>query len=171
DGQSGAVYYSSEYQVVRGSSELRLSDLSSESDSFEPMKLDISSERGGMNIPCGSNPFGANRLSWKVIDRSDMASLKVAQDTFLLPLSQAENVYVRSFDLGERMKPFGLKGSKKISQILKDRKVPLEQRPYRLVLSVDDTVAWLLGEVTSDKFMVKEQDKEIVVFTLESISF
>ena len=54
-------------------------------------------------------------------------------------------VIVRSWKPGDRMKPLGMKGSKKLQDIFVDGKVPLEQRRRLPLFECDDEIVWLPG--------------------------
>ena len=52
---------------------------------------------------------------------------------------------VRPWKEGDRMKPIGMKGSKLISDILTDAKVPSHLRATQLILEDDATIHWCIG--------------------------
>ena len=50
-----------------------------------------------------------------------------------------------------KIQPIGMTGHKKISDILKDKKIPLENRYNNIILMSGDTPLWIPGVVTSQK--------------------
>lgn len=55
------------------------------------------------------------------------------------------NLWIRSWKAGDRLKPFGMKGSKKIQDILVDAKIPRAER-YRVpVVECDGEIIWVPG--------------------------
>ena len=60
------------------------------------------------------------------------------------------------------MVPLGMKGSKKIKDILMDLKVPRQQRDYIPVVCFDDKISWLVGLRTSQEFKITKDTKTIL---------
>lgn len=52
---------------------------------------------------------------------------------------------IRQWEIGDRMKPIGIKGSKLISDILKDAKIPNHLRPNQFVVHDDEKIVWCVG--------------------------
>ncbi|WMN06463.1 tRNA lysidine(34) synthetase TilS [Marivirga arenosa] len=63
---------------------------------------------------------------------------------------------------GDKIQPLGMKGKKKISDILIDQKVPLHQKENKLVLKSEGEVVWLVGHKFSDLFKVKDSTKKVL---------
>ena len=51
----------------------------------------------------------------------------------------------RSFMNGDRMRPLGMRGTRKVQDIFVDRKLPRARRERFPVVTVGDTIAWLPG--------------------------
>ena len=56
-----------------------------------------------------------------------------------------EPVFIRSWQPGDRIRPLGMKGSKKIQDILTDLKVPVDQRGQVPLLECRGEIIWLPG--------------------------
>jgi tRNA(Ile)-lysidine synthase len=52
---------------------------------------------------------------------------------------------VRTWEIGDRMKPIGMKGSKLISDILKDAKIPANKKKDQLVVVDQEKIIWCVG--------------------------
>jgi tRNA(Ile)-lysidine synthase len=59
----------------------------------------------------------------------------------------AAGLVVRNFARGDRVSPFGMKGSRKLHDIFVDRKVPRPRRPTFPVVTLEEEIAWLPGMV------------------------
>ena len=59
----------------------------------------------------------------------------------------AAGLVVRNFARGDRVSPFGMKGSRKLHDIFVDRKVPRPRRPTFPVVTLREEIAWLPGMV------------------------
>ncbi len=66
-------------------------------------------------------------------------------------------VYVRSWLSGDRMKPTGLKGSKKIQDIFVDEKVPRDQRGRVPLFECAGEIIWVPGYRVSREWMVPDE--------------
>jgi tRNA(Ile)-lysidine synthase len=68
---------------------------------------------------------------------------------------------------GDRFVPFGMKGSKLVSDYLTDRHRSLiEKRRQTVVEDADGRIVWLVGERTDNRFRVSEATTEVLVMTL-----
>jgi len=73
---------------------------------------------------------------------------------------------IRLWKPGERMQPFGMKGSKKISDILTDLKVPLHLKEKTYVLTSAGKPVWLIGYKTDDKYKIHDKTRRILKISL-----
>ncbi len=69
---------------------------------------------------------------------------------------------LRKWKPGDRMSPLGMKGKKKISDILIDSKVPQHEKDQVFVLLSGEEIVWMLGAVVSENFKVKTESKQIL---------
>lgn len=70
---------------------------------------------------------------------------------------------------GDRMRPYGMTGSRKLQDILTDCKVPLDKRGHMLVLEVDGDIAWLPGYRVSADWAVESSNAECLQISLALI--
>jgi len=68
---------------------------------------------------------------------------------------------------GDRMRPLGMKGTKKLSDVLVDAKVPRRQRGITPVVRDGERVVWLAGVRMSDEYKVDEGTTRAVRLTWE----
>ena len=61
---------------------------------------------------------------------------------------------LRKWKSGDKMKPLGMKGNKKISDILIDKKIPLTEKEKTYVLISNNEIIWLVGVTISDDYKV-----------------
>ena len=69
-------------------------------------------------------------------------------------LLSKKSLKVRTWRDGDRFKPLGMKGNKKISDFLVDKKMNRFDKEKQLVLTADDEIIWLCGQRISDKVKV-----------------
>jgi tRNA(Ile)-lysidine synthase len=75
---------------------------------------------------------------------------------------------VRTWQEGDSFVPLGMKGNKKVSDLLVDEKVPLNQKQHVSVVVSGDEIVWVVGIRISDKVKVNEETQK--VFLMEFIS-
>jgi tRNA(Ile)-lysidine synthase len=70
---------------------------------------------------------------------------------------------IRSIKEGDRIKPLGMHGHKKISDILIDKKIPLPMKSMYFVIEVEQKIAWLQGLVISEEFKIQNDSKVVLI--------
>lgn len=66
---------------------------------------------------------------------------------------------VRVWKEGDSMQPFGFSGTKKVSDILTEIKVPSDEKTYYPLLTINGEVAWIPGYRIAEKYKVTDQNK------------
>jgi tRNA(Ile)-lysidine synthase len=72
------------------------------------------------------------------------------------------NLVVRHRRPGDRFRPFGMEGSKKLKDYLIDVGMPASQRDAQVLLMADDTIAWVVGLAISSHAAVTSDTKRIL---------
>lgn len=75
---------------------------------------------------------------------------------------------LRLWKQGDSFVPFGMKGRKKVSDYLTDRKFSLLQKERQWVLCCGDDIAWLVGERSDNRFRVDEHTRRVTIVHVES---
>ena len=101
-----------------------------------------------------SHALGEIRLSVEegnhpVLRGSDAASLDFDR--------LSDQLIIRKWERGDRFRPLGMKGKKKISDFMIDEKIPLNLKERTFVLESDGVVAWVIGHRISHDFRVTEK--------------
>ena len=68
---------------------------------------------------------------------------------------------------GDRMRPLGMNGTRKLSDLLIDQKVPRRRRPSTPVVRDGEGIVWLAGVRMSDEYRVNEHTARAVRLTWE----
>ncbi|MGB4593647.1 MAG: tRNA lysidine(34) synthetase TilS [Coriobacteriia bacterium] len=66
---------------------------------------------------------------------------------------------------GDRMRPLGMTGSKKLQDLLTDAKVPRRRRASTPVVRDGDSIVWVAGVRMSDEHKVTSQTRRVMVLT------
>jgi tRNA(Ile)-lysidine synthase len=95
---------------------------------------------------------------------SSRATAMVAVDSWTPPLS------VRNRRPGDRFRPFGLDGQKKLQDFLVDRKVARAERDrVPLVVDADDRIVWVAGHEIDEAFRVTDAARAVLILTLRLV--
>lgn len=72
---------------------------------------------------------------------------------------------LRLWEQGDIFIPFGMKGRKKVSDYMTDRKFSLLQKEQQWVLCCGEDIIWLVGERTDNRFRINEKTRKILEIT------
>lgn len=73
---------------------------------------------------------------------------------------------LRLWQQGDTFVPFGMKGRKKVSDYLTDRKFSLLRKEQQWVLCCGDDIIWLVGERTDNRFRIDASTRRVLVIRL-----
>lgn len=84
--------------------------------------------------------------------------------------SIGEEVEIRAWRSGDRIRPLGLDGSKSLQDLFTDRGVPRSIRSRIPVVTANGRVAWVAGVAVSEEFRLLEASTEVAVITARAAS-
>ena len=90
-----------------------------------------------------------------------------ANKIFIDPEELKRPLLLRTWKQGDRMQPYGMKGSKLISDMLTDSKIPSLIREKALVLTSGKDIIWLVGIRASKHYKITKTTKTIIEITTE----
>ncbi len=73
---------------------------------------------------------------------------------------------LRFWKNGDRFQPFGLKGSKNISDFLNDQKIPAIEKRQQLVLVNKNKIVWVVGYRIDDQVKITDKTKKVLQLCL-----
>ena len=155
DGMSGKMFLSREYRLVKDRDFLILERQETDSEGDIVVRIETWQE-------CATLLQG--RLSYRCIDNvnyklpRDKSYACFDLDKLSLPL------VVRHWKAGDRFVPFGMKGSRKLSDYFSDRKYSLIDKSNALLLCSGDTILWILGERVAEGYRINSDTRRIVEF-------
>lgn len=76
-----------------------------------------------------------------------------------------EGILIRTRRDGDKIRPLGMSGNKKIKDIFINNKVPKEERDIIPITCFDDKVAWIVGHKVSEDYKVSKKTKKIIKIT------
>jgi tRNA(Ile)-lysidine synthase len=78
-----------------------------------------------------------------------------------LDAEKRDDLTVRAPRPGDRIRPFGMDGSKKLSDVFIDKKVPRRERERCVVVEADGEILWVPGVITSEATRVHGSEASI----------
>jgi tRNA(Ile)-lysidine synthase len=87
---------------------------------------------------------------WMLAGAADRAGLA-------LPLHPGDRVTVRNRRPGDRLHPLGASGSRRLKEVLVDRRVPRAERERIPLLCVGDRIAWVPGVTIDQSFRIRAE--------------
>lgn len=98
-----------------------------------------------------------------LLQRSDIRSLRCEKDELLIDASAIVGpLYVRSVAEAERFYPFGMKGSRLLSDYMTDRHFSRIEKALSLVVCDDKGIIWLVGERGDERGRIMDKTEQIV---------
>jgi tRNA(Ile)-lysidine synthase len=81
-----------------------------------------------------------------------------------------DEVEIRAWQSGDRMRPLGLGGSKSLQDLFTDQGVPRSVRSRIPVVTAGGRVAWVAGVAVGDEFRLLEESTEVAVITARAVT-
>ncbi|MDZ7796327.1 MAG: tRNA lysidine(34) synthetase TilS [Candidatus Marinimicrobia bacterium] len=81
------------------------------------------------------------------------------KQAFFSPEIRSKTLILRSWEPGDRMTLFGSSATKKVSDILKDKKIRASEKDTYPVLLADNEIIWIPGVKRSNKFPAEKKIK------------
>jgi tRNA(Ile)-lysidine synthase len=122
---------------------------------LDPQKLTVTAER----LP-GTDAAQARPMKWAARG----AEVGVAAGALRLPLA------VRSRRPGDRFRPLGASGARKLQDFFVDRKVPRGERDtVPLVVDASDRIVWVVGQTVAEDFRVTDPSRGVILLKVRHL--
>lgn len=76
---------------------------------------------------------------------------------------------VRNRHIGDRIKPLGFSGTKKLKDIFIDKKIPQSERNRIPIFADDEKVVWIFGHMISEESKISEETEKVARLTVKPI--
>ncbi|MEE9552988.1 MAG: tRNA lysidine(34) synthetase TilS, partial [candidate division Zixibacteria bacterium] len=107
-------------------------------------------------------PFSDLLLRSEVLKRSEIKRLKTVPEHALLDNAMIPDGKIRFWKDGDKIRPFGMRGRRLLSDVFSDRGIPSHERTLIPLLIVGDKIAWIAGVMISDDFKVGSKTKDVL---------
>jgi len=107
-------------------------------------------------------------LEFKVLNNVDFDKLILNKEVVIFDYDKIEwPVFIRSRKAGDRIKPIGLKGHKKVKKVLNEMRIPRWLRNKVLVLQDSSgKIMWISGFRISEDFKVTQDTKRFLLLRI-----
>ena len=166
DAESGTVFISATHELLIDREELIIEPLSVPS---KPMRIP---ESGTYLYQCTSNGTHADEdssLRFR-FSLTEMNMSEIPHDKHTACLDASEVTFpltIRPVQQGDRFQPFGMKGSKLVSDYLTDRKYSLfDKRRQLVVTDASNRIIWLVNERPDERFCITNSTEKVLQITV-----
>jgi len=110
----------------------------------------------------------APRFSVERMRMEDVRSLDTPPDTIIIDagLVNPDRLSVRKWAEGDRFRPLGMKGTKKLSDYFIDNKFTASQKATTWLLVHGEDIVWVMGHRMDDRFKVTDRTDEVLRISL-----
>jgi tRNA(Ile)-lysidine synthase len=99
------------------------------------------------------------RLDWEIVEHHPARPKDAWEAHFDADELSSSCIYIRTWARGDLIRPFGFHGTKLISDVLGEAKVPKQARARWPLLCIDDSIAWVVGIRRGQHAVVTEQTR------------
>ncbi len=102
-------------------------------------------------------------IDLQILDRREFASQGKYRNVEYFDYNKiVGKSYIRSRKAGDRFKPLGMRGSKKIKDYFIDEKIPREERDKIPLLVDEENIIWVIGYRTSENYKLDRDTEKIL---------
>jgi tRNA(Ile)-lysidine synthase len=155
--QSGKLFFSSSHRLVKDREELIISRISEAAEN-KP-RFSIQKGKDALHTPYFSMTVTRTKRPDELVVPLSVALLDI--DTVKFPL------VVRLWQAGDKFRPLGMKGAKKVSDFLTDMKLSVEQKENVWVVESDGQIIWVAGWRIDNRQSVTKTTTDVLLLTWE----
>lgn len=151
EGESGRIFFSYSHRAVRDRNRIIVQPLQAVSLSAEVM---ISANTRRIANPC--------KMSFKILSREELTTIPAGKEFACLDADRLNfPLELRKWKEGDSFQPFGMKGSKKVSDFLIDQKLSIPDKENTWVLLSAGKIVWLVGHRIDHRFRIRTNTEKV----------
>lgn len=157
DNESGKVFHSETYQIIKDRTYLIIKKISNERSN----EIEISKSTKDILDPIYLNFKKMKNTNFEIKLNAKFANLDFDKLSFPLKL--------RPWKEGDKFIPLGMKNYKKLSDFFIDEKLNLfEKKEIKLVTDSNNQIVWIVGMRIDERFKISDNTKNIYLIELKS---
>lgn len=161
-GISGKVFLSKSHRLIKDRRYLYVEPLTD--SSFEEIEIGKGCNR--VHHPINKSVT----LTLQEVEITPQWQLPKAPDHVAIDAGKVKYPLVwRSWRSGDWFHPFGMKGKKKLSDYMTDKKYTLSEKERMTVLCSGEDIVWLVGERPDNRYRITEKSKKALEIRIHSI--
>lgn len=154
--QSGKVFYSGNMRLLIDRNKIILTEKASENDVLIEVQENMES------LHFDDKELIITKEKELEFNDSDM-------EAFLDCEKLKFPMFIRKWQDGDKFKPLGMTGFKKVSDYLVDVKMPLHKKEKQLVLTSGEDIVWLIGQRIDERFKLSKNCNEVYHLKLNDL--
>ncbi len=162
---SGKIFYSEKYRLLKDRDFLIISPIVGSSEASE-QEIVLNHLESSQTIPLkqGTLRFEIyrNNGSSPILKQSNPNMALLDLDKIHFPIT------IRKWQKGDFFIPLGMKGTKKISDYLVDKKISRDEKEQILVFCSGNKIAWLINQRIDERFKLQENSQNILRIWFEA---
>ena len=137
--------------AARERNELIVQKKKKERKSKSPIQI-----RVGQTVDIAGSTISIEKVNKKMVKFTRDKSIE-----FISGDGLKETFEIRKWKAGDKFRPIGMKGTKKVSDFLADEKIPSSEKKSQLVLINKGKIVWVIGHRMDERFKVNSGSKQI----------
>lgn len=158
-GNPGRMFSAKKWRLLIDRSRMVIAPVKTEGPEIE-RKFRFASHEGTMLID------GCGTICYRIVDKEDLTINPDKRFAYLDVDKMHGPLTVRTVHQGDIFSPFGLHGTKLLSDFMTDIKLTRFEKEKQKVICDGSEIAWVVGERSSEKFRVDSTTKKILVMEL-----
>lgn len=148
--EPGRVFYACNHQLVVGRTQLVLTRNAGNDEEDVELPLEL-----------------YDNITTQRIKATDLTIDPSPRYAYIDAAKVRGRLWVRRVRVGDRFYPFGMKGSKLVSDLLTDQKVDLWERQQQMVVTDGIDILWVVGRRSSERHKVTAETVDVIVMKVE----
>ncbi|MGL5068596.1 MAG: tRNA lysidine(34) synthetase TilS [Sarcina sp.] len=105
--------------------------------------------------------FNSYDFIFEVVENNGKMDFKNTNEKYF-SFEGIQNISLRTRKNGDKIVPFGFKGTKKLKEIFISSKIPQEKRDFIPIIDFDGEIAWIVGIRNSELFKINRHNSKLV---------
>ncbi|MCM1311439.1 MAG: tRNA lysidine(34) synthetase TilS [Bacteroides sp.] len=159
NGTPGRLFSAKKWRLLIDRGQIVIAPIQTEEVEIE-RKFRFASHEGTMLID------GCGTINYKIIDRENLVINPDKRFAYLDVDKMHGPLTIRTVHQGDSFSPFGLHGTKLLSDFMTDIKLTRFEKETQKVICDGNEIAWVVGERSSEIFRVDSNTKKVLVLEL-----